>query len=419
MPKLMAKVEGKGNGIKTVIANMSEIAKALNRPPSYPTKYFGCELGAQTLFDAKNDRYIVNGEHDAGKLQSLLDGFIKKFVLCQGCENPETTLTVKKNSIFQSCKACGYQGQIDPRQKLTTFIIKNPPEQEGTDGSNVTKVKASGKRGKKNGETPAANGSPNNDAKGSDHGDSGASEELDDDDGWVDDTPDGAAAKKIEETDQLSGMIRGLLANADLDKSIEDRLDMFEAFVMKCNKSGPLDGKQILDEADRLDIKDKAVLVVCRLVFNVDILSQIQPNRNLFLRFTLKNKKAQKYLLGGLEQLIVSHKADLMPKAAKLLKAFYDADILEEEVLLEWGAKPTKKYVNKEESKMIIEKAEPFLKWLKEAEEEESDESDDDVEVDFGGKAEPIMTNGKSASAKPAKEANGGADGDDFNIDEI
>ncbi len=34
MPRLIAKVEGKGNGIKTVIANMTEIAKALNRPPT-------------------------------------------------------------------------------------------------------------------------------------------------------------------------------------------------------------------------------------------------------------------------------------------------------------------------------------------------------------------------------------------------
>lgn len=33
MPKIIAKVEGKGNGIKTVIVNMVEIAKALNRPP--------------------------------------------------------------------------------------------------------------------------------------------------------------------------------------------------------------------------------------------------------------------------------------------------------------------------------------------------------------------------------------------------
>jgi translation initiation factor 5 len=30
----MAKVEGKGNGVKTVIPNMAEIARALGRPPT-------------------------------------------------------------------------------------------------------------------------------------------------------------------------------------------------------------------------------------------------------------------------------------------------------------------------------------------------------------------------------------------------
>lgn len=45
MPKLLAKVEGKGNGIKTVIVNMVEIAKALNRPPmcTYFAKHFTCK----------------------------------------------------------------------------------------------------------------------------------------------------------------------------------------------------------------------------------------------------------------------------------------------------------------------------------------------------------------------------------------
>lgn len=129
MPKLIAKVEGKGNGIKTVIVNMVDVAKALSRPPTYPTKFFGCELGAQTLFDFKNDRYIVNGSHEASKLQSLLDGFIRKYVLCPECENPETNLfpNEKKGTIKQTCKACGYQGMVDTRHKLTTFILKNPP----------------------------------------------------------------------------------------------------------------------------------------------------------------------------------------------------------------------------------------------------------------------------------------------------
>ncbi len=34
MPKLTAKVEGSGNGIKTVVTNMVQIAKSLDRPPS-------------------------------------------------------------------------------------------------------------------------------------------------------------------------------------------------------------------------------------------------------------------------------------------------------------------------------------------------------------------------------------------------
>ena len=93
---------------------------------SDPTKYFGCELGAQTQFDFKNERYIVNGSHDAAKLQDMLDGFIRKFVLCENCDNPETDIKVyaKRQTLAASCRACGHNFQLDMRHKLTTFIIK-------------------------------------------------------------------------------------------------------------------------------------------------------------------------------------------------------------------------------------------------------------------------------------------------------
>jgi translation initiation factor 5 len=32
MPLLQTKIEGRGNGIKTVVPNMEDIARALNRP---------------------------------------------------------------------------------------------------------------------------------------------------------------------------------------------------------------------------------------------------------------------------------------------------------------------------------------------------------------------------------------------------
>ena len=57
-----------------------------------PTKFFGCELGAQVQMDEKAERFIINGCHDQAKLQDLLFNFIEKFVLCHNCGNPETNL---------------------------------------------------------------------------------------------------------------------------------------------------------------------------------------------------------------------------------------------------------------------------------------------------------------------------------------
>jgi translation initiation factor 5 len=67
------------------------------------------------------------------------------------------------------------------------------------------------------------------------------------------------------------------------------------------------------------------------------------------------------------------------------LQTFYDIDILEEKVLLEWAGKVSKKYVSRELSQEIHAKAEPFIKWLKEAEEEDDTgkEDDDDLEVSY------------------------------------
>nr|BCL66175.1 eukaryotic translation initiation factor 5 [Volvox reticuliferus] len=128
MPKLQAKIEGRGNGIKTNVVNNVEIAKALERPPEYVLKYYGCELGAQTNFDKASGTSIVNGAHDTRKLSELLEAFIKKYVCCYSCNNPETQIKIKKESIYLKCKACGFVSDVDPRHKLNTFILKNPPE---------------------------------------------------------------------------------------------------------------------------------------------------------------------------------------------------------------------------------------------------------------------------------------------------
>merc|ERR1719420_2645680 len=129
MPKLQSKVEGRGNGVKTNVMNMVEVAKALGRPASYTTKYFGCALGAQSRYNEGSGLSIVNGAHNTQELAQTLEGFIKTFVQYYKCGNPETVMAVdKRENITMTCKACGFVSKVDPRHKLNTYIIKNPPK---------------------------------------------------------------------------------------------------------------------------------------------------------------------------------------------------------------------------------------------------------------------------------------------------
>lgn len=83
--------------------------------------------------------------------------FIRKFVLCPECDNPETELIVstKRNTISQGCKACGYHGQLEFNHKLNTFILKNPPAADpGVQGAALAEG-GRGKRSKRSGQQPA------------------------------------------------------------------------------------------------------------------------------------------------------------------------------------------------------------------------------------------------------------------------
>jgi len=419
MPRLQAKVEGKGNGIKTVIVNMVDVARALARPPTYVTKYFGCELGAQTQFDIKSERYIVNGCHEAGKLQDMLDGFIKKFVLCEQCDNPETVLKVKKNMIGASCKACGHIFTLDMRHKLTTFIVKNPPEKDiDAQGVSLTKKKDRKEGKEKNGKK-----------EGSDDGDDGDWGDDDDAD-WGEDVSEEAVRKRME---ALSGGLGGLVIDNDLEKTEMERINIFHKYVVIKKNAGPINqgaaAKEVAAEADRLEVKNKAPMVLCELLFNDKMFKekQLEKYSKLLLRFTHENQKAQKYLIGGIEKTVETQEAVLLNKVPHIFKILFEEDVLEEEVILEWAKKVSKKHVSKEVAQKIHDKAAPFIKWLKEAE-EESESSEGEIEVDFDTRAH--VSRIKETSAEPAKkdpspelqersEAKSEDDDDDVDIDNI
>jgi len=85
--------------------------------------------------------------------------------------------------------------------------------------------------------------------------------------------------------------------------------------------------------------------------------------------------------LGGTERLIGTlgkEHPEMFDKIVKILQLYYHYDLISEEVVTKWGTKASKKYVDLATSKKVRKAAEPFLKWLAEAEEEESSEEEDE-----------------------------------------
>jgi len=144
-PRLIIKIEGSGNGIKTVLVNLEDVALALHINPEYCHKYYGMELGAQARTEKKGaTRYIVNGAHQSVQLDNVLDKFIETFVLCPKCELPEVRLSASKKEVRMDCNSCGNHTPVHSSHKLVTYILKNPPNAKSTVGGADT---ADGERG--------------------------------------------------------------------------------------------------------------------------------------------------------------------------------------------------------------------------------------------------------------------------------
>ena len=421
MERLQTKIEGKGNGIKTVIPNLSNVAQQLARPGAYLIKYFGFELGAQTNIDPPDDRWIINGAHESAKLQDYLDGFISKFVLCKKCKNPETVVQIKDGRIWLDCKACGQRTEVDLRLKLSGYILKNIPKK----GKKDKAERKAARKAKQNGTAGAG------DASGDDNSGSGNDKPAEKEYGTVPAAPD-----SDDEADGGNGFLRDDDDNVE-PSQVEWNVDMTEAAIKARANALPDDFKQkmmlssgaaglgddddddgegggggntvydqfgewILEEAKAkggvdsvdnvalyakarelgIETKHRTVIVLVRTLFDDNVLAQI-PKRVRVLKEMVKSDRHEKALLGGTEALIGQHIKDhpeMVNKVVKILQLYYQDDLISEEVVTKWGTKASRKYTDLSVSKKVRKAAEPFLTWLAEASEEESEEESEDDE---------------------------------------
>lgn len=431
MPKLQCKIEGRGNGIKTNVVNNVDIAKALERPPEYVIKYFGIELGAQTKFDKKIGTSIVNGAHDQKKLSEILESFIKKYVQCYGCGNPETVIKIKKENIYLKCKACGHVSTVDPKFRLNTFIIKNPPENKlskaekkvkkaekerlkGLESEGSTKEEKKKKKKKKSSKESKEDG-PDGEQAPSEEQD--VTEDRDDDDDeeeedeedvvWMTDTSDEAMKKRAQE--QLSSATAKMVTQGNLEA------DRAAAKKREEKRKAEEEKARLEEEARRLALNDPVsvlntalsasptdmnaireafaglpgnmpakVSVLYSSLFSdskQEALLQLVQKKSPVLHEFASDSASQLAQLMAFEALMATSFKDRMKEIPFILKYLFEEDIIDEEIIIGWHHKANAGAVlgvSPEDAKAIRDAAQPIVQWLEEAETDDDSSEEED-----------------------------------------
>jgi len=376
MPTVVGKIEGKGNGIKTVIVNISDLAIALKREPGEVNKFFGCEIGAQTTYNEKDDKAIVNGAHTDQVLQRCIHKYIESFVLCPNCKLPESVYKIKSGCIWHRCKACGAKEMVDMGHKLCTYILAQDK-----------KARKEGKKKVKDVEPEKVEKEKKKKKK----------KDKDSDDEKKKAKKDKKKKKKKDKKDKKSSSDEDEPEEGAVDdKSVDSEAGVDDAGAMLLAVEGVQNFMKENVDADVIDIVE--------LVKNQQMSSALKSNEriHIFMYSVItpdffKNKEVEKYstviekitngsiemqrhLISAVEGLCVEQiKSKFFPV---ILKQLYDADILAEDIILEWAFDGRTEYtvdsVDEDTRASLRGKAEEFVNWLQE--DSDSDDSDSDDE---------------------------------------
>lgn len=410
MPEVMTKVEGRGNGIKTVIPNIADVARALKCEPMYPTKYFACELGAVSQWDSERDVGIVNGKHDQPVIAKLLQDFIKKYVLCPNCNYPETKMKVKKGVILAQCSACGFYGELDNQHKLATYILKNPPggskdgkKKDKKDKKNKEERRKAKQEKQKQKEAERAEAEEDDSPEELDEEAKKAAEEAKEA-ARKQNEAEQAAQKKLEEearvekearkaakkaakkaAEEEDGEIHFEITeemrnmkvdeNVEIDDPVQEMKDAIAAAdgtakdvlakVLALQKEKSFNDEERLKYFMKATVVDEDILAVTKKY--ISIYPQIMEERS---------RLGQLKLIACIEERCEASDSNF-PKLSNTFMMLYDKDILEEEVISEWHEKGISSIYSLVEDDVSTEarkSADKFVEWLQNAEEEESDE---------------------------------------------
>jgi len=130
MPTLIIKHEGSNKMKKTVLQNLTEVSRAIGRPEAYLLVFFVYANHSSSGRAKDHSKASLSGHHSHAVLQQQVLDFIREFVMCKHCGNPETICSVegskKRKMVILVCKGCGGQSQLDTDDKIAKHMAAHP-----------------------------------------------------------------------------------------------------------------------------------------------------------------------------------------------------------------------------------------------------------------------------------------------------
>jgi translation initiation factor 5 len=93
------------NGGNTELTNIKTISNQLCDEIESIIKNIKKKIN--TNITKKNDIYIINKIITKNELEDIIEEYIKLFILCKTCGNPEFSKINTKKEEIRTCKACG------------------------------------------------------------------------------------------------------------------------------------------------------------------------------------------------------------------------------------------------------------------------------------------------------------------------
>ncbi len=101
VPEIISELQGN----KTMIKNFSEVASSIRRDPNHLAKYFFNELAAPGVL--QGDALILQTKISRDSLKRKFDEYMKEYVYCKVCGEPDTKISKEDRLTFIVCEACG------------------------------------------------------------------------------------------------------------------------------------------------------------------------------------------------------------------------------------------------------------------------------------------------------------------------